>query len=366
MGLKVGIVGLPNVGKSTIFNALTHQKVPAENYPFCTIDPHVGLAPVADERLEYLARVYQSQDVIPAVVEFVDIAGLVKGAHQGEGLGNQFLSHIRQVHAIAQVLRCFENENVIHVHSHVDPIRDREIILTELILADLQTLEKKKDPLKKAASSGQKLAQLQWEFLQQLENHLNQGGLAIQVVSDQPEIQNWRKSLHLLTDKPMIYVLNVSEEDLKSGQNPWVAKLKPLLETQQARYVVVSAAIEAELAQLSLEERKLFLAEFGLTQSALDRFVQESYALLGLITFFTAGPKEARAWTIKKGTLAPQAAGVIHSDFERGFIRAEVFHIDDLKELGSEEKVRQAGRLRLEGKDYEIQDGDVVYFRFNV
>ncbi len=363
MGFKCGIVGLPNVGKSTLFNALTRAGVPAENYPFCTIDPHVGIVEVPDPRLAKLAEIVQPQKVVPTTIEFVDIAGLVAGASKGEGLGNKFLSHIREVDAIAHVVRCFENENVTHVAGKINPLADIETINTELALADLDTVEKAHARVASRAKSGSKDELRLKELLERVRAHMNTGA-PLRSLSLAAEEKALLKPLFLLTDKPTMYLANVSETGFKD--NPYLDQVRRHAQSERAVVVPVSAAIEAELAELGPEDKQAFLADLGLAEPGLNRVIRAGYELLGLLTYFTAGPKEVRAWTVTAGATAPQAAGVIHSDFERGFIRAEVISYDDYVRLGGEAAARDAGKLRLEGKDYRVQDGDVVHFRFNV
>ena len=365
--MKLGIVGLPNVGKSTLFNSLTKGAADAANYPFCTIDPNVGIVPVPDERLQRLAALYASRKVTPAVIEFVDIAGLVKGASKGEGLGNQFLSHIREVDAIVHVVRCFDDPNVVHVDGSVDPVRDIETISFELIFADLDVLDKRIGRTGKLAVND-KAARQELETLQALKALLEEGKPAKAYVPRDEDDEKFVRSLTLLTAKPVIYAANVSEDDLadEGAGNPYVEAVRAYAEKEGARVFVISAKVEAELAEFDDEEREAFLKEMGLSRSGLDKLISASYETLGLISYLTAGEKETRAWTITKGTKAPQAAGKIHSDFERGFIRAEIVDYEDLLRLGSLNAAREKGLVRLEGKDYVMQDGDVVLFRFNV
>lgn len=364
--MKIGIVGLPNVGKSTLFNALTRAAVPAENYPFCTLDPNVGVVAVPDARLDRLEQMEKSERKVPAAVEFVDIAGLVRGASRGEGLGNQFLAHIREVDAIAQVVRCFEDTAVTHVEGGVDPKRDVEIISLELCLADLETVRRRLERLEKQKRSGSKEAALAFEAFQRLQRDLEAGKPA-RLTEIPQEAEGFVREAFLLTRKPVLYIANVGEKDLKDLENQsYVQTLRRLAFAEGAQVVALCAKVEAELTELSTQDAAVFMKELGLAEPGLHAVARAGYRLLDLVSFFTAGPKEARAWTIRRGTKAPQAAGVIHSDMERGFIRAEVVSYEDLDRAGSFSKAREQGKLRLEGKDYVVQDGDVVYFRFNV
>lgn len=366
MALQVGIVGLPNVGKSTLFNALTSAKAEAANYPFCTIDPNVGVVTVPDPRLDKITQFIKPQSIIPTAMEFVDIAGIVKGASQGEGLGNQFLSHIRQTDAIVHVVRCFDDPNVIHVSGSVDPLRDMEIINTELMLADLDSVEKRFKKNEKAAkTTTDKKLKMDFEVTKKVFEALSKGLPARSVQLDDQE-QPFLKELHLLTAKPVLYACNVSDTDFSKGGNDWVEQVKKRASEEGNSTIVICSAMEAEIAQLPKEERQEFLASLGATEPGLNRLIFEAYKLLGLQTYFTAGEKEVRAWTIRKGTKAPQAAGVIHTDFEKGFIRAETYHCEDLFNYKSESAVKEAGKYRLEGKEYVVKDGDILFFRFNV
>jgi ribosome-binding ATPase len=366
--LKAGIVGLPNVGKSTLFNALTRtRKAEAANYPFCTIDPNVGVVTVPDARLEPLSKIAKTQTIIPAVIEFVDIAGLVKGAADGEGLGNKFLSHIREVDAIVQVVRCFEDADIHHVTGSVDPVRDIEIINTELGVADLDNVKKRREKLAKDVKRGDKAAVAENAVLAKFEAALDAGKLALSVELT-PEEKVLAKSFYLLTDKPTIFACNVKENELAGAdKNPFVLKVSEYVKTHLAcQAVVISAQIESDLSDLSAEEASQFLKELGVNESGVGSLIRATYHLLGLRTYFTAGEKEVRAWTIHVGNTAPQAAGVIHSDFERGFIKAETVGYDDLMKCGSVAAAREKGLYRMEGKEYVVKDGDVMLFKFNV
>jgi ribosome-binding ATPase len=363
VALQVGLVGLPNVGKSTLFNAVSQAGAEAANFPFCTIDPNVGVVAVPDPRLQRLAELAHSQKVIPTAIEFVDIAGLVAGASKGEGLGNQFLAHIREVDAICNVVRCFEDDDVVHVAGKVDPARDIEVITTELILKDLETVEKRLERAQRSAKSGDKDLVRERDQVEALRDHLAEGEVARTFAGDlDPSLA---RELSLLTSKPVLYAANVDEDELPDG-NEHVEVVRELAAREGAEVVVVSAQVEAELAELGGDERTEYLESLGLERSGLERLIEHAYTLLGLLTYFTAGPKEARAWTVPAGSTAPRAAREIHTDFERGFIRAEVIAFDDYDELGSEAGAREAGKLRVEGKDYVVRDGDVIHFRFNV
>lgn len=365
--MKLGIVGLPNVGKSTLFNSLTKAGAESANYPFCTIDPNVGVVTVPDERLALLGDFYHSKKVTPAVIEFVDIAGLVKGASKGEGLGNQFLANIREVDAIVHVVRCFEDTNVIHVDGSIDPIRDIETINLELIFSDLEILERRIAKVTKTARMDKEAAK-ELDFLQKIKKWLEDGKMAITMELENEDEEAWMGTYNLLTQKPVIYAANVAEDDLANdgADNAHVQAVRKYAAEQNSEIFVICAQIEEEISELDEDERKMFLEDLGLKESGLEKLVNASYHLLGLMSFLTSGEDETRAWTIKIGTKAPQAAGKIHSDFERGFIKAEVVNYQDLLDCGSYAGAREKGLVRMEGKDYVVQDGDVILFRFNV
>tara|TARA_B100000959_G_scaffold239460_1_gene260078 strand:+ start:359 stop:1456 length:1098 start_codon:yes stop_codon:yes gene_type:complete len=365
MALRCGIVGLPNVGKSTIFNALTKSSVPSENYPFCTIDQHVGIVSLPDSRLDKLNKIFQPEKVTPATVEFIDIAGLVRGANKGEGLGNQFLGQIRQVSAIVHVVRCFENDNITHVEGSIDPIRDAELIETELLLADLQTIEKNINRLEKLVKK-EKNAEKELNILLRLKEHCDEGKMARTFYTQKDEI-NIIESLFLLTGKPILYVANVDETEIVNNKrNDYVQSLFDFADNENNLAIRLCGKIEQEIADLNKEEKSLFLDEYNLQEPGLNKLIHAGFNLLGLETYFTGGPTEVRAWTINKGSTAPQAAGEIHTDFERGFIKAEVIKYKHLIKYGSEKKVKDAGLSQLHGKEYIVEDGDCIYFHFNV
>ncbi len=366
MALTAGIVGLPNVGKSTLFNAITKKNILAANYPFATIDPNVGTVTVPDQRLEFLNDLYVPERLIPTAFEFTDIAGLVKGASKGEGLGNKFLSHIREVDAICEVVRCFDDSNIIHVDDTVDPIRDIEVIALELILSDLEIVENRLSKVsKKAVLSKDKEAKMEYELMEKIKDSLV-AGHPVRKMQLTDEEKKLIKPFQFITAKPIIYMANVAEEDLLLGENDYTKRVEEYAKAEGARVIVVCAKIEAELAELSDEEKKEFLKDLNIEESGLDQLIGATYDLLGLQTYFTAGTDEVRAWTFKKGMKAPACAGIIHTDFERGFIKAEVMSFEDIKSYRSEKGVREAGKMRLEGKDYIMQDGDICTFRFNV
>lgn len=369
--LKVGIVGLPNVGKSSLFNALTAQGAPSENYPFCTVEPNVGMVEVPDARLGRIHELMQSKSRVPTVIQFVDIAGLVKGASEGEGLGNKFLGNIREVDAVAHVLRCFDDPDVTHVLGEVDPVRDREIVETELALADLEAVERRLERVEKKAKSGEKEAIREKGVLDTCLAALTEGR-PIRSLKLGPDEQKVLKGFQLLTAKPVLYVANVAENDLPDGDNDWVRGLRDAIAADDAGaredegLVVICSAIESELAELEPDERQAFLEDLGLAETGLNRLIRAAYELLGLLTFFTTGENESRAWTAREGSTAPQAAGQIHTDFERGFIKAETIHFDAFEEVGTWKDARDKGKLRQEGKEYVVSDGDIMLFRFNV
>lgn len=363
--MKLGIVGLPNIGKSTLFNAITKAGAQAANYPFCTIEPNVGIVSVPDERLNTLAQMHNPEKITPATIEFVDIAGLVEGASQGEGLGNRFLANIREVDAIVHVVRCFESSDIVHVDGSIDPVRDIEIINLELIFADMESVDKQIDRAQRAAKSGRAEDKKRLSILEHIKNDLEKG-IPVRNMEFDDEEDEFVRQLFLLTSKPVIYVANIAEDDIGADDIPLVNQLKEYVKEEDAKTIVVCAALEEEIAQLDDDEKALFLEELGIEESGLDKLIKACYDLLGLISYLTAGPDEVRAWTIENGTKAPEAAGKIHTDFERGFIRAEVVPFEELVKAGSNAAAREKGLIRLEGKDYVVQDGDVILFRFNV
>ena len=366
MSLQCGIVGLPNVGKSTLFNALTDSGIPAENYPFCTIDPHTGIVELPDDRLKDLASIYNPKKVTPATVEFIDIAGLVKGASKGEGLGNQFLGQIRQTSAILHVVRCFDDKNITHVEGDIDPVRDAETIKTELLLADIATLEKRKHKVEKISRSGDKEAKNSLEIIERLLEECSNGTASRRVKVGKSDL-GFKKSLHLLTEKPVLFVANVDESEImKDTTSNHIRSLEQYALSQGNMVIKLCSALEQEIASLDKEEKPVFLKEYGLSEPSLNKVIRSSFELLNLQNFFTCGEKEVRSWTISKGSTAPQAAGSIHSDFERGFIKADTFHYSEIMKNKSEKILKELGLIRQEGRDYVVQDGDCIFFKFNV
>lgn len=365
MALQCGIVGLPNVGKSTLFKALTKAPAEAANYPFCTIDPNVGVVAVPDQRLDQITGFVKPQKVIPTSMEFVDIAGLVKGASKGEGLGNQFLANIRETDAILHIVRCFDDDNIIHVEGSVDPARDIDTINTELLLADMESIDKRHQKTGKLAKNGDKAAKAEMLILDKVKNCLDEGNPIRSLSFDEDEAK-YVKQLHLITAKPVLYVCNVSEDDFSNGGNDWVKQVEDIATKENSEFMMISGSLESEICMLEEEEQKEFLESIGAEEPGLHRLIRAAYKLLNLETYFTAGEKEVRAWTIRQGMKAPQAAGVIHTDFEKGFIRAEAYHCTELFEYKSEAAVKEAGKYRSEGKEYVVKDGDILFFRFNV
>ena len=366
MSLKVGIVGLPNIGKSTIFNALTASDIPAENFPFCTIEPNIGAVIVPDYRLDSISNIFNPKQTIPTYIEFVDIAGLVKGASTGEGLGNKFLSHIRNVDAIVHVVRCFQNQDITHVEGDLNPIRDIEIIETELLIKDIESLDKRIARLKKSVKSGDKESIKEKELIEKLLPQLNEGKM-VKSISLNKEEHNILKSFSLLTNKPILYIANIDDHEISNDSwGKYSNMVKKFAIERDNNAIRLCGQIEMEISLIDIDEKEVFLNEYNMNEPGLNKLIKASYNLLDLYTFFTAGEKEVKAWTIKKGFYAPQAAGVIHSDFERGFIKADIYHYDTLMEYGSEMKIKEAGKMRSEGKSYEVADGDVIFFKFNV